>query len=255
MAAAGATVAAAPAGGETGVVRYRDDRLSVHLADASVAEVLAEISRQSGAQLNGPVPARRVTASFEDLSLAAGLSRLLHGQSFALVYNGAGRLLAIDLVVEAAGDTAVPAPTPPVPPATPILSGEKQAAVFGRTLHVNGELAAALGTHTPTAGQLLHAVLHQASATERTAAQQTLLAAFDADAELENAYLAVLKPVDDATLAKLLHDAAKDRAAEEFMAELATRARSEELRRKAAAVLEQLRVLAAARNEGSPLSP
>jgi len=244
MVAASATLAATPAGGETGVVRYRDDRLSVHVTDVLIAEVLAEIGRQCGAQVNGPVPVRRVTASFDDLSLAVGLSRLLQRQSFALVYSGAGRLLAIDLVIEAAGDTAAP-PTEAVPAATPMLSGEKQAAVFGRTLQVNSELATALGTHTPTAGQVLHAVLHQSNAAQRSAAQQTLLAAFDVDAELENAYLAVLQPVDDVTLAKLLRDAAQGHAAEEFMAQLASRARSEELRRKAAAVLEQLRVLAA----------
>ena len=89
------------------------------------------------------------------------------------------------------------------------------AAFFGDPSGATSELGAKnasynkvgdINTHTPTAGQLLLAVLHQASATERSAAQQALLAAFDADAELENAYLAVLQPVDDVTLAKMLRE-------------------------------------------------
>lgn len=250
LAALIATICAAAGHGDSGErdVRYADDRLSVRLVDVPVAAVLEEIGRQSGADIRGPVSARRVEASFTDLSLPLALSRLLRGQSFALVYSGNGRLLAIDLLVETEGAPPAETPTPAMrsPTAaatTPTVSGETQAAVFGRTLSVSGPAAAALGTEAPTAGQLLHAALGQAGAAERAAARQTLLAAFSADAELENAYLAVLQPIDDVTLARLLRDAGPDRGAEDFMAALATQARSEDLRRKAAVVLEQLRLL------------
>ena len=114
-----------------------------------------------------------------------------------------------------------------------------------REVPVSGALAKALNTSTPSAGVLLHTALQSPSGEIRAASRRAILAAFDADPELEEAYLSTLAPVADPTLATMLRRMAKDDAAEALMSALAAGARSEALRSKAAAVLAALRAMPA----------
>ena len=230
---------------EPPTVRYDAGRVSVQAASVPVSAILDELARQSGASLRGTAPATPVTTDFTGLSLPEALGRLLGDGSFVLHYEGS-RLRAIELL--AAGATASPATVSPAP-GTPaasrsprgLVEAERQARVLQRGVPVTGALAKALATSTPSAGALLHTALQSPSAEIRAAARRAILAAFAADAELEDAYLSTLTPVADATLATMLRRMAKGDGAEALMSALAGGARSAALRVKAAAVLAALR--------------
>jgi hypothetical protein len=237
------------------LVDYHDHRLTVRVRDAPLAEVLGDIGRQCQAEIRGQVPARTITAEFQDLPLSEALPQLLRDENFAVIYGSDGRMAAIQLLEHSAlGPAPASAPTPagPFAKATTVPEAERQAAVMSRTVPVTGALATALGTRRPTAGQLAHATLNQENPEVRAAAQRAFLAALKSDPELEYAYLSVLQPIDDETLARILHGMSKDQAAEEFMTQLAAVARSKELRAKAAAVVQQLRGSAGTHGEWNP---
>ena len=73
-----------------------------------------------------------------------------------------------------------------------------------------------------------------------TVAQEAVLAALERDPELVQVFVATLREIDDTTLAQILRGWGPGRA-EEFLGRLAARSHSDELRRKAAAVLTALR--------------
>ena len=221
-------------------VRYADGRLSVHADHAPLATILADVARATGARLRGTPPDRELSIDLREVRLEEALIRVLGKDNFALVYAPDGRVRTIELLGEAAN---VPSWPPLGPGASETQAGvdpERQREVMGRTVPVTGRLAAALGTSHPTAGQLVHAALLQKSGRVRAEAQERLLVTFDKDPEIEEVFLRTLGAIDDATLARMLRGMGAAHA-EELMTKLASRARSEELRGKAAAVLERLR--------------
>jgi hypothetical protein len=81
------------------VIRYSDDRLSVKLTLAPVAEVIDEIGHQTGAEIRGQLAeVREVSAEFDEVPLPEALHRLLGTQNFALVYGDKGKLKALELL-------------------------------------------------------------------------------------------------------------------------------------------------------------
>lgn len=65
------------------------DLLSVNARQTPLGDVLAEVARRAGFELSAvlPLAGRRVSVSFDALSLEHALRRLLAGESFALVYR------------------------------------------------------------------------------------------------------------------------------------------------------------------------
>ena len=217
-------------------VRYRAGRVTVHVHDTPLATVLDTIARDAGATVRGDVPSRDVSADLDDVPLDDVLARLLGKDSFALTYAPDGGLRTIELL--AVGKPA-PAWPPPGVDASAGVAPERQAEVMGRRVDVGARLATALGTRRPTAGELIHAALREKDDRARADAQRRVLAAFEADHELEDVFTRTLAAIDDHTLASIFRDWSGTRA-REFVAALATRAHSPELRTKAGAVLQQL---------------
>ena len=80
-------------------IRYAEDALSVHVAHASLADLLQEIGRQSGVRIRGQFDdARQVTADFTDVPLPEALHRLLGNQNFVLMYDDQHRPRELELV-------------------------------------------------------------------------------------------------------------------------------------------------------------
>ena len=101
------------------LIAYSNDALTVRLSGVQNSDILAELARQSGAEIRGQVrEPREVTADFESVPLPEALARLLGEQNFALVYGKGGRLKAVRLL---GGDQlgAPASPTITVPPAAP----------------------------------------------------------------------------------------------------------------------------------------
>lgn len=103
-------------GGVAGsIVDYQDDRLTVRLIEADLSDVVAEITKQSGAALRGSVAkGQTVNRSFENEPLDRALERLLSPQSFMLAYDATGHLRTIELFPSEGDGADLRALPPPV---------------------------------------------------------------------------------------------------------------------------------------------
>src|SRR5438093_13506377 len=80
------------------ILTYRSDQLSVRLEGVPLDEVLAELGRVSGAEIQGaPREPRDITAQFDDVPLPEALHRLLGDQNFILRHGERDRLRTIEL--------------------------------------------------------------------------------------------------------------------------------------------------------------
>ena len=97
-------------------VAYDADRLSVHVDQAPLGDVIERVGRATGAEIRGEVlEPHDLTVHFDGMPLAYALHRLLGGQNFALKYGPGGRLRAIELL----GTPGPPVATVPVLVAEP----------------------------------------------------------------------------------------------------------------------------------------
>jgi hypothetical protein len=225
------------------VIQYSKDALTVRLAKVPLAEVLADIGQQSGAEIRGTLREQReVTAEFEAVPLAEALGRLLGDQNFALVYDKEGHLRAVKLLGgPLAGGVATPIPAavaPPPPAKTPIdirdmLSNHPPVPVHGR-------LAQALGTNSATLQQLMELGFHNEDPTVRAEALRAGVQTLEGEPTLRQAVIGALNSFDDAALSTLLRGAAGPNA-EEVAMQVLTQSRAPEVRVKASSVLRELR--------------
>ena len=256
LAAAALRPSSAPAVAERSppIVTYRSDQLSVRLEKVPLEDVLAELGRVSGAEIQGALrEPRDITAQFDDVPLPEALFRLIGDQNFMLTYGEGDRLRTIELFggpqeprnagrrSPAAGPVGSPSPaagsTMPQRLAVAISILERHPPVA-----VAGQLAQAFGGNTATFHQLFDATLHQPDAGLRTEALHAALNAFEADPELRSSVLGMLGGVDDAVLGQMLRGVASLRA-EELANQVATQAQTDELRSKALSVLQRLRTI------------
>jgi len=224
------------------LIRYEDDRLSVHLERVPVGQVLAEIARTSGAEIRGEVrDPRDVTAEFENVPLSDALHRLLGDQNFALIYGDKGALRAVKLLG---------GPQPPgkglvlFTPSTTVPSNVSPLALIAAferhpPLPISGRLAQTLGTNTATFRQLFDAAVHQEDAEVRSEALRAWLGGFEGDNELRSNVLSSLNNMDESTLTTMLRSMTGARA-EEMMLQISTLARGSDVRVKASSLLQKL---------------
>jgi hypothetical protein len=224
------------------VVRYEQDRLTLEVERTPVADVLAELARQSGAEVRGEVAsAGEVTLSYERLPLPEALHRLVGAQNFALIYGEHGRLRVIEFLGAAKAKVAQPVRAGPVSPA-PAAPGDDPilALLNGHgPFPVSGALAAALGTEQASFSQLLDTLLRGDDPGLRAEAARVAVEGLDADAALAGAVAQRLVTVDDDALSAMLRGAAGDRAAE-IARQVAAHASTPALRSKAQAVLRRI---------------
>jgi hypothetical protein len=188
---------------------YRSDRLSVRLERVPLDEVLTEIAAASGAEVRGaPSNARDVTADFEDVPLPEALHRLLGDQNFMLRYGEGDRLRTIELFGGAGDSPTVSLSAASAPTRSPAA---------GSTLPQEVAVAmSALARHPPVpVDGSLAAALGSETATLHAA------------------------------LSKALRGAAGLRA-EELANQIASEAKTAELRAKALSILHRLRATASA---------
>jgi hypothetical protein len=223
-------------------LRYANDTLTARLENASLSDVLAELSRQSGAEVRGNLRSpRNVTAEFDAVPIAEALHRLLGDQNFALVYGREGGLRVVKLLGGPRATDGGPPPTPMTPEQT-----TAEASSLGSLLDrqnpvpVEEPLSGAVGSSSASLRQLVDLALRHADATVRAEAVRAGLEALEGDPPLRQAVFNVVNAMDDATVARLVRDAAGDRAEEVTMLVL-SRTRASEMRVKASAVLRQLR--------------
>jgi hypothetical protein len=244
VAAAGAVLAcgillAARAPGAELALRWTGEHLSARLSEAPLDDVLAEIARQSAADIRGASPpARAITTEFEDVPLSEALDRLLGEESFVLVYGDRGHLREIRLLGSDPGEVR-----PLAPPAAPVdaaSSAGSDNAVIGRAVSIRGTLARRIGASEASLGHLFLLAIRGSDRRTRASALRAWLGYLDSDPEVRADVAAKLEATDDTKLAALVSGAAGEYA-EELARRLANQDLIPELRDAGAAALRVLR--------------
>jgi hypothetical protein len=232
-------------------VVLRDGRLSARLEAAEVREVLADLAKQAGAEVQGTVPeGRLVSTTFEGLSLQAALERVLGDVSFALVYGPDGKVRTIELRggPQAPSARAVPSPPDEVlglqgwPPSDMVREAAERLQGFmlsDQSIPVEGRLARTLGADATSFRTLAQTSVEHDDARVRAQALRTALRALEEDREMREALAATLDSVGDAFLTQYVRNIAKDRAGE-FASRLARSAKTDALRTRAQAVASRV---------------
>lgn len=227
------------------VILYTRDTLSVRVTAVSNAEILEEVSRQSGADIRGYVSEPRdVTTDFDSVPLAEALARLLGEQNFALVYGKGGRLKTVRLLGNSRPGVRVGGSPPSSAPAgseQPPFSGSLLALIDRHPpIPVAGALADAIGAPSAPLRQLIDLSLHHEDPAVRAEALRTALGTLDTDLELRSAVISELETADMALLTSQLRSVASERAVD-----IATQALQDahipEIRVKVSSVLQRLR--------------
>jgi hypothetical protein len=216
------------------VIRYDQDALTVHVVGMPVLEVLAEIGRQSGAEIRGTArDAAAVTAQFDAVPLPQALSRLLGDQNYALVYGSGGKLRTVRLL-GGTGESVVVAV-----PATDMPARKDPAELLARQVRVAGPVADALKSPMVTLKELGDLWLHSDDASLRDESASDGFRAVEAEPDLRNSLVELTQSYSDVELADLLRSIAGPRA-EELAAFVISQTRVTELHMKAASVLRVL---------------
>ncbi len=219
------------------VIRYEKDVLTVHVVDMPVLEVLAEIGRQSGAEIRGMAKeARDVTAQFDAVPVPQALSRLLGDQNYALVYGEGGTLRSVRLLGGSGEDVVVAAAPRVTPQPRPVTD---LAPLLDRQVRVAGPVADALKEPMVTLKQIADLWMQSDDATLRDQSATDGVRAIEADSDMRNSLVDFAQSHSDAELAGLLRALAGDRA-EELVAFVAAQSRVTELHMKATSVLSVL---------------
>jgi hypothetical protein len=114
-------------------VEYRDDRLTAHIVEAPLHEVLAAIGKATGSEVRGqPLDDRPVSVALDAVPLDDALHRLLGSQNFTLSYARDGRPKTIVLL---GGPEAAPVPSErPTAAGVPVAPAGPTGPVFPLTL-------------------------------------------------------------------------------------------------------------------------
>ena len=212
------------------VIRYDKDLLTVHVVGAPVLDVLAEVGRQSGADIRGTARnGADITAQFDDVPLAQALVRVLGDQNFALIY-GSGGLRAIRLL-GGTGEAVMIAGTP--------AQTKDVAPILEQRIRVDGPVADALHSPMATLRDLAVLWLQTDDQALRDQSATDGFRAMESEPELRNSLVDFTQSHSDAELAGILRQFAGARA-EELAAFIVSQTRVTELHMKAASVLQLL---------------
>ena len=210
---------ARPAEAPERISRYSDDTLTVRITHEPVRDVLDEIGRQTGAEIQGQLAeARDVSADFEAVPLSDALRRLLGNENFALVYGEKGRLKAVKLlggsqVVSTSTGRATMMPTTTVPE----LSEEATATSLldtPVTLLMGSRLARLLGRQSAPLREVIEVGLRSPDPAVRADTVRVALQTVEKEPRLRTAATEAVGGQDDNTLSDMLRNVAGDHAGE-----------------------------------------
>jgi hypothetical protein len=199
------------------VVKFANDALTVRLANAPVGEVLDEIGRQTGAEIQGqPAEAREVSADFEAVPLPEALRRLLGNENFALVYGEKGNLKTVKLLGAAQVATAV---TSRPMTATTAAQEPEEVSVDSVldtpvTLMTGSRLQRLLGAQRVPLREVLEVGLGNADASVRADAVRAALRAVESEPRFRQAVAEAVGGTDDTSVAAALDAVAGEHAGE-----------------------------------------
>ncbi len=235
--------------GSQRVIEYQKDVLTVKLDNVPLTEVLAEVGKQSGAEIRGDVlQPRDLTLQLDKVPLKEALERLLGEQNFTLTYADDGALRAIQLK---GGREAAPDKNKPKPgvkyTAFPGDEGETPPlwrAVYGvfddrGTVPVDGKLSMVVGGDAARWDVLANTAIGSEDPGVRREAVEAGMEAFEKDPDLEKAFAEATSGASDADLAAFARATTFDRA-EDLVRNIRNATQDPAIRERANAVLREL---------------
>lgn len=226
----------APAG--AGEVRLHGDRLTLHVHDVQLDEILRRITEAGGGRLEGSLrSSRAVTIDLDDAPLQDALARLLGDQNFVLVYRADGRLSRLTLL---GGPLEVP-PTRIVK-SDPEAGAERPPAggLLQRSIVLApGPVKRHLGRPRATLQELIDLAFRNDDQKLRLDAMRTGIKAVNDQPELNEMVSTALQRMDDAALTAAIQSMAGPHA-HEMLLQIAGQARDSELRLRSMRLLQQL---------------
>ncbi len=233
-----------PAGAAKKDVQYKDDKLTASLEGVPLSEVIAELGRQSGAEVSGEVKEQRdVTTEIDAVPLKEALERLLRNQNFTLVYAADGKLKAIELKELREEEVRKRADSKTALQENGDRPFERMAFVAfdeRERVPVEGRLAERLGDTKVRWDLLANTAFADESPAIRRAAVRAAVRAFEADPDLKAAVVEAFDGVGEADIAAFARARCHHRA-EDFVRNIARATTDPELRAQAQAVLHQLK--------------
>lgn len=228
-------------------VLWAHDQLTVHVARMPVADVLAAIAKQTGAELRGvPRVERDVSLDLEAASLDDALKRVLGEQNFTVRYGADGKPGTIELLggpeaKPAAKADAGPAAAPAADrPALPIRLGFPRKFPSKRPLELPESLQKAAGTKTATFDEAFDLATLQSEGLTRAIASQVVLSQLERDRRVRRALLSAVNKFDDDTLASFRGTVEGERV-QELLEFLSAHSRELSLQHKATIALDRFR--------------
>ncbi len=230
------------------VIEYRDDTLTLKLEKVPLTDVIAEVGKQSGAEVRGDVLAPRdLTMQLDKVPLKEALERVLGEQNFTLTYAEGGKLRAIELK---GGREAAPAKSKDVTyTARPGAEGETPPlwkAVYGvfedrAKVPVDGkQLQKVLGGETKAPWDMLaNTAIANDDPTVRREAVRSAVKAIEADPDMRKALDGATANVSAADLAAFARATTYHRA-EDLMRNIRNASSDPEIKARATEVLREL---------------
>lgn len=228
-------------------VRWAHDTLTVHVTRMPVADLLAAIAKQTGAELRGaPRVEREVSLDVEAASLGDALKRVLGEQNFTVRYAADGKPGTIELLggpeaKPAAKADSAPAAAPAAErKALPVRLGFPRKFPSKRPLELPESLQKAAGTKTATFDEAFDLATLQSEGLTRAIASQVVLGQLERDRRVRRALLSAVNKLDDDTLANFRGTVEGERV-EELLEFLSVHSRELSLQHKATIALDRFR--------------
>lgn len=228
-------------------VTWANDTLSLRVDKMPVADLLQQITKQTGAELKGrPVTDREISLQFDGLSLEESLHRILGSQNFTLRFAANGSPSVIELLggpeapVQQAKDTSPAMGITPNPdrPALPPRLGFPRTFPSRRQLDLPEVLQKVVGSKSATFDQTFDiATLHKEALT-RAMASQVVLSQIERDRRVRRSVLSAMAKLDDATLENFRGTVEGERV-HDLLEFLSVHAREPSLQHKATIALDR----------------
>ena len=241
--------AAQDAPATTNVVRYAKDKVTLDVKDMPASDVVDEIARQAGAKVTGSVgTAAPVTASWTDLPLKDTLEHVLGAQNFTLTYSDQGELRVIQLRgQQQQGQRQQPFARGPgdIDPNDKNRSGPNEYALFKAfdirdQVPIDGAMAKRLGKSTAPIDLLANTSIADDDPAVRKSGMKSMMKMFEGNQGMRDQVKATAGNMTDAQLAAFAR-AYLYHWAEDFVHNVKRSSTDPDVRRRAAAVLRELR--------------
>jgi hypothetical protein len=221
-------------------VTVSDDKLSLHLRNMALTEVVAEIAKQTGATVQGQVlKPRDLTMEMDPTPLKEGLDRLLVDQNFALVYGADGKLQRIEL----RDLRQEKRPDAPAADAESLQAKERELFILfdhRKPVPISGNLSKVLGKEEVGWDQLVNESYGNPDPRVRREAVRRAMKAFEDDPDLRASVLDASRNMTDAEFAAFARASCYNRA-EDLVRNIARTSSIPEIRSRARDVLRLLR--------------